>query len=496
MSASLKQRDFNNLSAAKRALLEKRLRGADKPAGDSSEARFPRITPDPENRFSPFGLTPFQLELWRARNTTGISPWFYLETKRRDLDLARFENAWRQLVNRHDMLRSVMLPDGRQKVIDLIPDCELIKEDLRSCSVEEQEARIREIRSDMLRQPKEEPIHPVEIRACRIGDNEWRLHFGFSTQIFDLASVELMAADCRAVYEGDATHGSPLPVTFRDVVLIEDDFSETMEFQRASDYWSERFRQLPEPAQFPPEARGEADAAVFEHRHLLIDVPQWQAIKNKAKANGLTDSMVVFAAFNEVLSAAIQQRHYALETRVFRRLPLHDHVYELAGQYVAGVVSEVDLRQPMSLLERGKAFEQATWRDLDNAFVDAARRWRFERGVLPAEPSVVYTSTIARFENFVQLGDEPPMKWFGEPEFVRYQSPNLGLEFFVMESRGTLECHWFANTQFVSATVVSRMAEQYQRFIKALAETDTAWHEVMQHASLPEVGACELGGAS
>jgi hypothetical protein len=145
------------------------------------------------------------------------------------------------------------------------------------------------------------------------------------------------------------------------------------------------------------------------------------------------------------------------------------------GQFVAGAPSHIDLRGAPTFVERVRLLEATTWRDLDHGYVDAARQWLAVNGAAPSAPRVVFTSTIARFENFVALGDEPPLRWFGEPLHVHYQTPDLGLELLLVECRGELETFWFYDASALPRQLPGDLRAAYVRALEVLAADDTLW---------------------
>jgi Condensation domain len=471
-SAAVNRSMAARLSEAKRALLMKRLRGKDQAEHAASDARLPAVVPDLVDRHEPFPLTAYQAELWQATQHTGVAPWFYLETQRKGLDLERFERTWRTLVSRQHMLRAVILPQGAQQVLEETPPFSIKRLDCSHSGALEQDRHIEQVRREMLAQPRAQDRWPqFEIRATRLAEDEYRLHFGFNTLLFDLASIELMAADCKYLYHDQLDRLPSLEVSFRDLVLCEESFDGVEEAQRSQRFWRERLPQLPGPLALDPPS----GAPRFGHYHFVLDQARWQAIRTITKGHGVTASMVVFAAFNEVLGCELARRPYALESRIFRRLPVHKNIYDVAGQFVAGVVSSVDVGGVGAFIDRCRALEQQVWRDLEHGYVDAARLWRQRTGSAPHTPHIVFTSTVARFENFVRFGAEPPLKWFGEQVYARYQQPNLGLEYFVVESAGALESHWFVDESLFQPRQLDALFARFVALLERLATDPNAW---------------------
>ena len=48
-----------------------------------------------------------------------------------DVDLERLNLAWQRLIDRHDMLRAIVLPEGQQQVLERVPPYQIEVLDLR-----------------------------------------------------------------------------------------------------------------------------------------------------------------------------------------------------------------------------------------------------------------------------------------------------------------------------------------------------------------------------
>ncbi|MYX21395.1 hypothetical protein GTY77_15180, partial [Streptomyces sp. SID8380] len=83
------------------------------------------LRPDPEARHEPFPLTPVQSAylLGRAEGHPygGVACQAYVELDYPELDAARVARVWRELTERHDMLRAVVHEDGYQQVLPEVP---------------------------------------------------------------------------------------------------------------------------------------------------------------------------------------------------------------------------------------------------------------------------------------------------------------------------------------------------------------------------------------
>ncbi|EDY45111.1 enantio-pyochelin synthetase F [Streptomyces sp. SPB074] len=83
------------------------------------------MRPDPAARHEPFPLTPVQSAylLGRADGVPygGVTCQAYVELDYPELDAERVARLWRELTERHDMLRAVVHEDGYQQVLPEAP---------------------------------------------------------------------------------------------------------------------------------------------------------------------------------------------------------------------------------------------------------------------------------------------------------------------------------------------------------------------------------------
>src|SRR5439155_26499245 len=111
---------------------------------------LPAAVADPERRHEPFPLTDIQQAYLAGRGEGlalgGVATHAYVELESGDLDLPPLELGRRRLVERHGMLRAVVLPDGRQRVLAEVPPYRIETLDLRGLAPVEAEARLLDVR--------------------------------------------------------------------------------------------------------------------------------------------------------------------------------------------------------------------------------------------------------------------------------------------------------------------------------------------------------------
>ena len=217
---------------------------------------LPAIVSFPEHQHSPFPLTDVQEAYWIGRTDAfelgNVSTHLYWEVQSVDLDLDRLNTAWRRLIDRHDMLRAIVLPDGRQQILEEVPPYEIEVLDLDGQESQKVESALESVRERMSHQVLPSDQWPLfEIRASRLDEQCLRLHFSFDVLILDAWSLFLLFREWSELYRDPKVSLPPLELTFRDYVLAEKELRDSELYQRSKDYWWSRLPALPPAPDLP-----------------------------------------------------------------------------------------------------------------------------------------------------------------------------------------------------------------------------------------------------
>ncbi len=96
----------------------------------------------------------------------------YLEFAVRDLNVARLQRAWQRLVEHHDMLRVVVLPNGTQQVQAQVPPVTIQVYDCTALGQDEIEAHSAQVRQRLMQHcytPREWPLFTIAVSLLQPG---------------------------------------------------------------------------------------------------------------------------------------------------------------------------------------------------------------------------------------------------------------------------------------------------------------------------------------
>ena len=471
---------FAGPTAAEMAELVERQRAS----GGEVEALPAVLQRDPQNRHLPFPLTDVQEAYWVGRSAalelSSVASHAYLEVDLPDLDVDRLTLACRRLIERHGMLRAIVLADGRQQILETVPPYEIALLDLRDADPEEAERRLLEVRHEMSHQVLPADRWPLfEIRASRRDEKWHRLHVSLDLLIGDAWSFQLMREELAALYLDPDVELPALELSFRDYVLAEHALRESAAYQRALAYWRGRLTTLPGAPELPlAQSPSTIAKPTFVRRRGELEPAAWEALQQRASSASLTPSIVLLAAFAEVLATWSKSRRFILNLTLFNRLPLDHQVHRIVGDFTSLTLLETHVPAALSFADRARRHQQQLWDDLDHRLVSGVRvlrEWARARGGTPAALApVVFTSILHQRD-----GDEEPEAdgEEGGAVFGVSQTPQVWLDHQVREVRGALLYSWDAVEELFPADLLDEMFAAFEGLLRRLASDDGAWEE-------------------
>ncbi|RKK01275.1 amino acid adenylation domain-containing protein, partial [Teichococcus wenyumeiae] len=462
------------LMAAKDALLAYLERDA------ITEDALPRVVPDPARRHEPFPLTDIQEAYWVGSGLEGGGGYhYYLEFDVPGLDVARLERAWGALVLRHEMLRAVVMPDGRQRILPEVPAPRVSRHDLSGLAgdeAEERQAALRRTLSHPDRPLDRWPLSEVHVslRAGGLG----RVHVSLGLITLDSGSMMILFAEWQRLYEDAGAALPPLPTSFRDYVLAERALQGTPLFQRAERYWQRRVEALPPAPALPLAPRQPRAASRFGRMTGWLPAPEWAALKQRAVRHGLTPSALLLAAFSEILAGWSESPRFTLNLTLFNRLPMGEAIGAVVGDFTSVTLLEVDFTARRPFVEHAAALNRQLREDLDHRTypgVRALREWARRQGVTGrALAPVVFSSTLVLD---TAQGFSLGRLFGGTLGYAISQTPQCDLDHQLMEDDGALVFHWDVLDGRYPEGMVTAMFGAYTALLSRLAAGDEAFAE-------------------
>ena len=440
---------------------------------------LPELTPDLLNWNEPFPLADMQQAYWIGRSGAfelgQVATHLYLEIESTTVSVERLETVIQKLVQRHPMLRAVILPDGQQQVLASPPPYKLRALDLQHLDASEAKRQLDVVRQEMSHQVM--PAHEwpwFEVRASRLGDGRVLFHVSYDLLIGDLGSLQILISELTVLLQNPEAALPELTVSFRDYVLAEAALQELPAFKAAKTYWMERLATMPPPPELP---LARHPSAIMEQRFVRrsgrLDPDTWQKLQARARQYNVTPTVVLLTAYAEIVNAWSTSSRFTINLPIQNRLPLHPQIKEIVGEFSSLSLLAVDNSTPASFAARAQVVQKQLWEDLSHRHYSGTRvmrEWsRRYSGTSSAVMPVVFTSAL----NLELSG------WItGAAEQVVYstlQTPQVWLDNQVGEHGGALNFNWDAVDGLFPAGMFDGMFDAYCRLLNRLAEQDETW---------------------
>lgn len=458
------------------------------------------ITPDQGARHEPFPLTDIQHAYWVGRGPAielgGVSTYAYLELESSGLDADRLSESLRKVIDRHGMLRAVIGPDGRQRVLSSVPPYEIPVSDLRG---READAGIARIRSEMEQQVLPADRWPLfDIRASRLDDDRLRLHIGLDMLIMDGLSFNIFFSEWRRFYQEPGWAPEPLDLSYRDFVLAKETSRSDPEYLRARQYWKGRLPEIPPAPDLPLAVEpARLGRPVFARRHARLAGDRWEAIKKSARQRGLTPSAILLTAYTDVLLRWSGNRDCTLNLTLFDRPAVHPQIDRLIGDFTAVLLLAVRAAGDESFGDRAARIQRQLLSDLEHQSYNGVRVLRDRARTLGGNPRaaipVIFTSLFGVESTDAPDGD---VGFFGEVTRSVSQTPQVWIDHQAMEDRGELILNWDVVDELFPAGMIDDMFACYQDLLRGLGDDDGRWDATRTPLPLPDWQAGERDAAN
>lgn len=495
-------RKLSQLSPQQRAQLAMKLSQARRQvARESVEAgdALPRVQSDLQNRFEPFPLSDIQ-EAYLIGRQEGvelgnIACHNYFEVEISNWNQARFEQALNKLIRHHEMLRCIVLPEGRQRILEHVPGYQVKCTDARGQSPSSIDSHWESVRREMSHFVHPTDVWPLfEFRATLLDGERARVHIGFDLLISDGRSFEIIFGELAALYRDPNAELPPLHLSFRDYLTAFNKLEQSEAFRVSREYWNKRLGTLPASPDLPFAVNPSSiQKPRYTRRHGRMDRASWNSLREKAARTGLTPAGVLLSAYAEILSIWSKSAHFTINLTLFNRLPLHEEVNEIVGDFTSVNLLEVDNSGSESFVERARRSQGQLWQDLDHRYFSGVRvvreLARFQ-GIGPkAIMPIVFTSLL-------NLGNRPEEEtWagrLGKPVYTVGQTPQVCLDYMVQESEGELLINWDAIEELFPAGLLDDMFAAYQNLLNDLATDDAAWQRTLARNTCLLIPAAQL----
>jgi acyl-CoA synthetase (AMP-forming)/AMP-acid ligase II/acyl carrier protein len=446
------------------------------------------VASDLPHRLEPFPLTEMQQAYWVGRTDSvalgGVSLQIHFEFDIPRFDAERFERAWQAVIDRHEMLRAVLLPSAEQAILAEVPRFRLEVHDLTTERNPGRQAVLAAAREQVARTVL--PLDqwpPFELKAYRLPQGVGRVIVHLDGIFIDFRALQIVMRDLARFYRDPAAAGSAAApaLSYRDYVLDRLAYQNSEAYERHLAWWRERAPSLWPRPQLPLRVQpGELSEYRISHLRARLDRTLWEPLKERIRAAGLTQAAFLLAAYAEIIARWSQSPQFSLTVAAFNRKTVHPAVNEVVGNFSTFTLVPVDCSSRSGFLGLALAVQRDLHQALEHSDVSGVRvvRELFQQqaaitgGIMP----VVFTNYPAGFDGSPSSLLTDLRNGLGDVVHCATQTPQIWLDCQVWYEDGGIELHWDVADGLFPENMPEDMLRAYEERLRQLAvDDDHAW---------------------
>ncbi|BET96996.1 amino acid adenylation domain-containing protein [Xenorhabdus taiwanensis] len=424
-----------------------------------------------QDEYQPFPLTEVQQAYLVGRYPgfalSGIGAHFFVEYRIEQLDVQRLNRVLNRLIQRHPMLRTVVI-NGQQQILQDVPVFSVKQH--RFADITEADT-LRERLSHQVLDVSRWPV--FDFQLAQDTSLVSRLFVSLDNLLLDGLSMQILLAELEQLYLNEQHALPPLNVTFRDCVLRQ---QQMPVHQNSLQYWQEQVKTLPLAPQLPLRIAPESvQSPHFVRYSDRLSAHEWEQLKQQAASQQITPSALLIAAYAAVLSAFSTRPELTLNLTLFDRPHWHKDIKHILGDFTS--LSLLAWHPEKNWLSSARRLQQQLWQDLDHRHISAIRVMRElaqRRGPDAAVMPVVFTSALGTHEGQF-LSHSSWMK----PVWGISQTPQIWLDHQVYESDDELCLNWDAVEELFAPHQLKNMFNNYIALLRTLAAQPESWHSAL-----------------
>ena len=411
---------------------------------------YEAILPNVSELYEPFPLTEIQTSYLIGRSEYiemgGGSTHIYVELES-SLNMNKLNDSLQKVINRHPMLRAVILPNGEQQIIENVPDYKIEIKDISHSTIEEQESFINALREKMSHHVFDTNKWPLlDIKAAKLSDDRHYLFIGIDPLIADGASLKILERDLMYFYnkKDEVKELKPIEITFRDYMIAYNKLKYTDIYQRDKKYWLEKIEDFPISPNLPlMKDPSNVVNSKFKRKTKKFSKEVWNQIKQLCQKHKVTPSMFFSTIYGDILSFWSNQKDLAINLTTFNRYPFHKQVNEIIGDFTSVMLLPITVKGNKDFWNRVQMIQKEFLEGLEHRHYEgvefirelARKRNLVNKAVMP----IVFTSMIQEDNN----SDSNQNEVIGEIKTGISQTTQVYLDQQIyFDDKGLLTINW------------------------------------------------------
>ena len=411
-----------------------------------------------------FSLTDIQLAYLLGRNPElflgGNSTHFYVEINTQ-LDPVRLEQSINKVILQQPMLRTIILQEGKQKILSEVPEYKLSVSDISSLSEDKQkDCILAERKATSHRKFKTDSWPLFSFRMFKLNDKNYRLIADLDMMIMDGLSTEILINEVMQFYNGEKTDITVPSYTFKDYVCQQEQ-ERAKSYESDMAFWKGQATKMPSAPELNVNIK-ENHIYNFEQKEYIISAEQWSEIKTYLRSKRVMPAMFLLGIYADMLSRWSNQSEFTVNLTTTNRRGDVRKLENIIGDFTEVMPVDVHLNGEKDIYTVAKELQKTVTLYRKHSTIGgiavmkeiARSSGENKKAIFP----VVFTS---------MLYDSAKSSWnqLGERVYQISQTPQVLLDNTANERNGSLIIRWDYLEECFDKETIQNMFEYYVKGI-------------------------------
>ncbi|MGL5440729.1 MAG: amino acid adenylation domain-containing protein [Filifactoraceae bacterium] len=424
---------------------------------------------DDRDNYAPFPLSPVQTSYLFGRGDLhsygNVSCHIYQEFLYEDLNVLKVQEVWNYLIRKHDMLRAVIFQEGFQKVLETVPQHEIITGD---------RIAIREHLENKIYQLEKWPMFDIGISKY---NGKSILHFSMDFMICDWSSIWQLLLEFEMRYFNEIEAERQSKISFRNYMINEVKTKEKLEYKKAKMYWNQKIKELKTAPVLPLKTIKEKEGYRFKRMSLILNQNMWNKFKNLSQKYGLTPTASVLTVYSEVLKKWSSEKEFLINLTLFNKKNWGENVEYLIGDFTN--TSIILIKNVMeSFVGQARKVNEELFNCIDNSLysgVDILRDISKLNNSKDFLVPYVFTSAIGLINDSL----------VGKYVYGISQTPQVFIDCQAMDTDLGLQINWDIREGIFEDDMLQDMFSVFEKILIDLSNNEDRWEKKLE-VDIPE----------
>lgn len=429
----------------------------------------PDIQKEEDGVFLP--LTGVQLAYLNGRNDNfelgKYNAHYYFEVETQ-YTAEQIEVAINKVILRHDALRTIFYKNGKQKIMNEVPNYSILVIKCQNESEKEQEVkRYRKMLSHKIYNHEQWPLFTFQMMESPISKI---LMVSLDLMVCDGDSMQILFTELANVLEGKAA-GKKIEYSYSEYLYDISKANNQEIYNADKDYWLDKLPLLSSYPKIPMKMNlTECKEYSVVRKSAIIDKNVWNNFKEEARKHRISPSSLLCTLYGRILAKWGNQREILLNLTVFQRHLNYKDVDKIIGDFTKLLPLNLSFDKK-DIWGLAVEVQEQIMKDLEHLSYDgteimrelAKRQGTFGKALLP----VVFTCVL--FDN-----TENYFERLGNIKYAVSQTPQVFLDNQITEMSGELHVSWDVIEELFDTNVIDEIFLEFVTDVKKIGTSDIA----------------------